>query len=707
MALTADDVQVLPSRAWLRRLAEDLNAAFNPVSETTRALLRAGLGDLALALAAGSPGSWAKRPDELVALLTGAGLVAAGSWHAEQAEAIVQLGDRLGLLATARDGVRLYPARPELLVLLGAQRVQATGDALGLMDHRHRGALFDVFAVAVALEEDPAVGADLVETLFQADGAWEEHLELGWEQAAAAVAWGAPVGDVLRQALVGKAFDWVNPVSPDWHRDTAAALLAEEARGGPFQTLVLDGADEMLAALVELLDQRGDEEVPEGTVPALDAVLGVILAGAGGDLDKLSARGEALAQRLGHRAARVPLAAARVLVPGDEADGALMALVRAAQRAGAPDALQGLRGVRTPVPTAAGMVQEALRQAREAPKDAAAATAAWGACAAVAAWPSCPELTAHLLGRVVLGPLDSELRVAAATALARHVDLQAPSAAHAELLDSLAGAFPTAAPLSQAGSVGAALALGHPDAKLAGAAMGLMLDGVPVSLLGAPLAEGLGVVPDYARAFEYVAGRLGEEPGLTEPLLDALEAVADVCHAAHGMGPYLNSVPPSPASRARLVNVALGLIQGAEDEHVRGRAAAAAGWIARGDAGLSLALRGLQAGASGDGRALLDLALGACGAPHVEVAKALVDDALGANEQLREAALMGLRILYDERLTSGPLAERVGGVEELAARDAGDGAQARELLMTLARLPLGTLVAPGERGHKGEPGAEA
>ncbi len=690
MALAAEDVQVLPSPAWLGRLAEELDGALAPVSETTRALLRAGLGDLALTLAASPPGTWARRPDELAGLLTGAGLIPQGTWLAEQADAIVQLGERLELLATDRDGVRLYPARPELFVLLGAQRVQATGDALGLMDHRHRGALFDVFAVAVALERDPIAGAELVETLFRADGAWEAHLELGWEQAAAAVAWGAPVGDTLRQALVSKAFDWLNPVSPDWHRDTAAALLAQEARGGPFQVPVVEGAEELLGSLVELLDERGDENVPAGVLPALDAFLGVLLAGAGGDAQELAQRGEALAQRLGHRAARVPLAAARVLLPGDDADAALLTLTRAARDAGALDALQGLRGVRTPVPAAAGMVQEALRQAREAPADGSAATVAWGAATAVAAWPSCPELTAHLLGRIILGPMDPELRVAAATALARHVDLAAPTGGHAELLDSLAGAFPTAPPIRQAGIVGAALALGHPDAKLAGAAMGLMLDGVPASLLGPPLAEGLGVVPDYARAFEYVAGRLEAEPALTEPLLSALEAVGELCHAAHGLGPYLASAAPSPATRTRLLNVALGVLQGAEDEHVRGRAAAAAAWIARGDAGLAVVLRGLREGARGDGRALLDLALGACGVPSEEVAKGLVDDALGADDSLREAALMGLRVLYDERLVSGPLAERVGGVEELASRDSPDGAQARELLRTLATLPLGS-----------------
>ncbi len=165
---------------------------------STRSEVLKGLGDLALGLAHRPIGQWIGAPEELAALFAG--------WAQLEATTMVEIAADTGLLKAAADG-RLYPATPNQFTWLGARTTWLTQDAVGYMDHRMRGSLWDIYAMAPAFEPEPVKAAGLVRLLAERSGPWEDLLGLAPLLAAEAIAWGADAEETLRGDLLEKEKD--------------------------------------------------------------------------------------------------------------------------------------------------------------------------------------------------------------------------------------------------------------------------------------------------------------------------------------------------------------------------------------------------------------------------------------------------------------------------------------------------------------------
>ena len=181
-------------RSRQRRLAigQKVSAAMVALEPAERTLLMDTLGDLALSLVCRPKSAWSGSPDELAEAVGARGSNVAALLS-------VHVAADVGLLVgAAGGGLRFRDA--DAVTWLAARRTAASRDARGLGVYRLHGALFDVFAMAVA-ELDEASAMPMVQALaVPGDDAWTA-LELSTLQAVAACAWGAAADGAERASM--------------------------------------------------------------------------------------------------------------------------------------------------------------------------------------------------------------------------------------------------------------------------------------------------------------------------------------------------------------------------------------------------------------------------------------------------------------------------------------------------------------------------
>jgi hypothetical protein len=465
-------------------------------------------------------------------------------------------------------------------------------------------------------------------------------------------------------------------------------LLATEVTGDhegahSFADEVREAAAERLDQLLEWLDDPDLADVEDVFLVALEDTLTPLVAGSSDDPEALSE----LARGLSRYAGRVGLVLGRVRPAGPRTDELLVRLAQQAGDCGDTGALAMLSAIDEPRDVPASVLHEALMLALKSPDDETLAMRARAACEAVADWPECSELTAHLLGRIVLAPVPFQLRTAGAAALAsqpvwRESMLQVVTA-------GLESELHLSDPATQAGVVGAGLWLGSANPDVVMAAVRLVQEGWPPELLAPALAQALRRQPDLVDPL--VA--LGQRPGSARtPLLLLLGGLVDAAQQDHALGPYLTVPPLTSGVRVGLTTVLLDVVQSTDDPAPAGAAAVLACWLSRGQEELASLMFDLRHDAGrGALHGWLNVALGACGVADAKVQALLASDAATAEPELAESAGIGLAALFDTASQIDGEALDPHGAD-IARRLAGDGAEAdslRTALITLSALPLG------------------
>ncbi|PIE18961.1 MAG: hypothetical protein CSA66_03470, partial [Proteobacteria bacterium] len=629
------DRAALPSAAYKNLIAQQVLAGLSHISPDIMGPTMDVLGDVFLSLACRPVSEWYGSRDQLARL-------AGDAWAWPEATAAVELAQQGGLLVPWRGALR--PRDLAVAIWLAARRTTMSEDARGLMDHRLRGSLFDVFALAPAFtDEEEAVG--LVELYATHEGPWEDLLQLGKGLAATAIAWGAPAGAERRAELVRAAFDWTGIDGPAHLHNLGVALLCAEVREGPYAADVRDGVAERIhAALEQLADP--DLTGHPGLNATLQADLAVAAALSGGDL---AALGDLPASLGAAHASKLGRGVAMAFVPGKQKNALLIAAAHAAIEQGDPEALATLDALVEPFAGAIGPIHNAFKAVLEAgATDDDAVALARGACRAVAHWNSTPELTSHLLARLVVAPVDADLRLDAAAALSKHPARFAAS--RDKVLDTLEAGFGDDDVLRRTACVGAAMHLGTEHTHAPAIAIGLVADGVPAEVLGPAIAEGLRQSPVIANGVVTAWERWGSEAPIQQATVDLLEQVGELARAEHTAGAFFLRPPQHEQVRAAFLKILLAVAGDVTHPELAGTAALAAGWIARGDVGLAKTFAGLRNQVSDEQhKALLDMAMGATGVAHEVVVGMLGRDVAEAEPALSAAAALALVALLDER----------------------------------------------------------
>ncbi len=668
-------MSILPSARYRDWLAEAAATRVLKVKESIQATLMDGLGDLALALARRPLARWVGSTQDLARLV-------ADKWTWPEATAFTELAVQVGLLVPAPAGGELVrPLDVDVFQWLAARRVADTGDADGLMDHRMNGSLFDVFAMAAAITHDEQ-GAGLVRLYLERPGPYEEQLELGAALAATAMAWGAPADADVRADLLQRSIAWTQPTAKRWLRRAGTALMAAEAWDGPFADDTLEGAMERYRATRDALN---DEELAGHPLllATLETDLTVIIAAAEGDPELL----EPLFDQLGAAYAdRVGRAIGQLLPPGERKNDLLLFAARQAAAQDDPAALSALEGLVEPMASAIGPIHTAFQQVLEAKAEPQVVAAARSACAAIAHWRSCPELTAHLLARLVVAPVDPALRLGAAAALAVHPRVAAAS--RETVMNALERQFDSQDAGVRVAAVGAALHLGTEDPNAAALALGLIADGAPAEAIGPGLAYGLRRSPGLMAGLEHVWQQVGDEEPIKVATLQALLEVAESAHQSHELGPFYLAPPLTPEVSAGLMKALLPFIGDVSRPAMAAYAAGAAGWLARGDRGLALTLRAVRERMSDPThRDAFTVALGAIGTVDLVVEPLATECGEGAPDRCAAAA-QGLTVLFD---TADQTAALDPWLPTITTRATFDGPQQEALLTmlyVLATAPL-------------------
>jgi hypothetical protein len=670
-------MRTLPSarlRAYLRQRVQASLADLGVVSQQA---IADGLGDLGLYLAHDHIGSWSRSYDELTNALVATGR------DEKESEVIVELGLRTGLLKVDRSDYVIYPTEPEIFLFLAGVRTATTEDEQGLMDHRMRGALFDIFAIAVGELGETEEAAGLVRLLFEKEGGWEDKLQLAQAQAAAAIAWGAAVEVEILGTLIPRAFEWAGPTGHDFHRDTATAFLCSQARSEDFGSDVLQHAEELVDTLLEHLSDPDLEENPV-LIASLEAFLCVIVAGR-------TAAGQSIEpffDKLGLHASLMGEALSKTLVPGLETNALLVEATRSAAKAGSASALASLAGLSKPIAGAAGLIQEALRTGREAPSDQDSQDAAQIACLAITEWTECPELVTHLLGRLTVAKVEPELRISAASALSCHPE--ALDSISEALLETLEAQMEEQDPVIRTGIVGAALCLGSQSSVATATALGLIADGVPAEVLGPAIDEGIRQSPHQVDGLTYVLENFGSDVAIQNAFMATLVHISEAASAENEFGPYHTSPSLSEYARGEFIKLLLPIAKSNEPPEYSGSAAIALGWVGRGDKALNTLIHSwLDQCFSSNRQALLTLALGACGVPTPETLVFLAAETTSGESQRVEAGAMALRFIMDNVSTGDPLVNHVELIRSTLDASGPHQDSVLKLLYRWATLPLG------------------
>jgi hypothetical protein len=670
-------MRTLPSATLRVILRQKVEASLGELSAVSQQVVTDGLGDLGLYLAQDHIGSWSRSYDELTNALVGMGR------DPKESEAIVELGLRTGLLKADRDGYAIYPAEPELFLFLAAVRTSTTEDEQGLMDHRMRGALFDIFAIAVGELGETEEAAGLVRLLFEKEGGWEDKLQLAQAQAAAAIAWGATVEVEILGTLIPQAFEWAGPTGHDFHRDTATAFLCSQARSEDFGSDVLLHAEELIDTLLEhLIDPDFEENAV--LVASLEAFLCIVIAGR----TAVGQSVEPLFEKLGTHASLMGEALSKTLVPGPKTNTVLVEATHSAAKAGSTAALTSLAGLSRPIAGAAGLIQDALRAGRENPSNQAAQDAARIACLAITEWSECPELVTHLLGRLTIAKVEPELRICAASALSCHPE--ALNSISEDLLETLEARFEEKDPVIRTGSVGAALCLGSQSSVATATALGLIADGVPPEVLGPAIDEGIRQSPHQVDGLSYVLENFGSDEAIQNAFMATLVHISEAASAENEFGPYHTSPPFSEYARGELIKLLLPLAKSNEPPEYSGSAAIALGWVGRGDKALNTLIHSwIDQCFSSNRKALLTLALGACGVPTAETLVFLAAETTSDVPQRIEAGAMALRFIMDNVSHGDPLVNHVELIRSTLDTPGTHQDSILKLLYRWATLPLG------------------
>jgi len=673
------DAPMLPSPNLRAHYAMGVSERIAKVKGSLHTSLLDGLGDLACSLARLPMRHWCGEKNDLARLMT-------HRWTWPEATALVEIAEKVGLLVPWLDTGMLKPREYGQFLWLGARRIALTEDQDELMDHRMNGALFDMFALAPGfVSSDMAQG--LVRVMAERPAPWDEILDLSASLAAAAVAWGAAVDDELRQHLVERAHAWTQPMGMEWNREIGTAFLVNEASAGPWRDEITNTAIENFNELIQ--SALGDPELAEVPVviATLETQLAVMLAGYG-----------ATAQTIDQIMGRLPTthahlvgnAVARVTAPGVARNELLVEATRAALTAGDTAALTTLTALVEPLAGAIGPIHDVFQQLLEnLPGDPPTQRRVFGACQAIASWESCPELTLHLLSRIVVSTAEPELRIAAAAALSRHTKFLGHT--RQVLLDTLEGELTAPDRLTVVGATGAAMHLGSQHPKLMAMAVALVADGAPFDLLGPAFDDALRQVPAHGAAFEEMIADYAGNQDIIGAALGLCVQVADALHREHDLGPFFIPPPLTYEVRGALTRFLMPLAANLEVPHFAADAATTCAWLMRGDRGYSLTCLNLRAYAQEPKqRAMYDLALGACGVADPEVIERLGKDAAQGPPDLSAAAAVALRVML-ETYDQGDLLE--AWLPTIRARCDLAGAQQGPLialLQQLATMPLGT-----------------
>lgn len=617
--------------ATARRVGETV-AALEPAE---RRFLVNTLGEVALTMACRPVTAWAGSPEELAA--------SAGHGVAPVSAAlVVDRAADLGLLVGAPGaGLRFRDA--DTVLWLAARRTVESADARGLGAFRLRGALFDVFAMAVAEVGEPG-GASMVREMAAGGGATAAELELAALQAAAACAWGAPADVDVRAELIDHAATWMGGGGLPYHRAVGAALLAVEGGREPFGQRVRADLRAKIAS-----DAHGLSRPELAQHPVLTAMLDAHLAGLTGNGAVASARWGELAAWLGPLGEALYRALDATACPGSDRDGSLIEEARRGFAAGESLPLALLGDVDSTNPEVIALTDKALdlgltSRLRRSAEQCLVATRA------VAAWPQVDGETAGLLAALVIGDVSPRQRIAAARSLAAHP--LALESRRAGLLKSLESARVDADPAVRAGIVGAALHLGSQSPATAAAAVALVADGHATAELPEALADALAWGSGGVSGLADLLARF-DSPAVRQAVVRCLEPAAARLEGALTEGVFARPGHDVADSREGLCRVLLSIAFDFDDAELAARAATLMGRFGRGDGSLAARFRAARVGmppsAARDGFAM---ALGAAGSVDDATVEDLARDLASGPPQTVAAAAQALRWLVNGPATA-------------------------------------------------------
>jgi hypothetical protein len=576
----------------------------------------------------------------------------------------------------------LRPLDGDVFAWLAARRVAATGDPDELMDQRLHGALLQVFAMAAA-QVEPDQGAGLVRLFLERPGPWEDQLELAATLAATAVAWGAGVEDEVLAPLLERAIQWTMPAASGRQRLAGTALLAADAWDGPYAQQSMEGAIERYRETLAIL---ADEEYAghPGLLATLETDLAIIVSGAEGEAEMLEPLFEQLGPLYSERLGR---AITRVLVPGEAKNELLLLATEHALMQGDPGALSALDGLVEPMAGAIGPIHTTFRQVLEGEQADVLIGAARAACDAIARWRSCPELTVHLLARLVVASLDPVLRLHAAAALAAHP--RAAAGSRDTVLSALKAQLGADEPLARAIAAACALFLGTEDAEAAAMAIALVADGVPPEAVGTALGEGLRRSPEVVAGLQHIWSEYGEEEPIQVATVQVLLEVAEGVQQQHEAGVFYDSPALSEYVRGELLKVLLPWIGDTAEEAKAAYAAGAGAWFGRGDAGLALTLQAVR-GRLGPGQArdAFTVALGGVGVASASIVDSLAGECAEGAPEAAAAAARALMVLFDGADQLEPMTPHLPTIEARATMPGPQQEPITDLLHLMATLPL-------------------
>ena len=677
------EFEVLPSARLLAHLEDQVLQLIGKLPATIFEPTLDALGDLGLALATLPMARWSGNLEALARLI-------GGHWSWPEATAAVEIAIQRKLLIPVAPGSKDFrPAEVGHFLWLAARRVARTDDQDGLLDHRLRGLLTDVFAMAAALAEDDA-SIGLVQSFLTAPGPLEDLLFLGHELAMRALAWGARTDPETHLALVRQAFEWTTAGAPDDHEEVAIALLAAEAWSGPLTDEVRITAKERLETAIS--EMAADDELLHHprVADAIDVDLAILVAGSGGDADLLEPWFEGLGQV---HAFRVGKAIARVLPPSEAKNTLLTWAANRAMKERDVEALSVLGALVEPLANSVGIVHGIFKLLLEHPDDDDLTATAWGACRAIAHWKTCPELTIHLVSRLVLSPIPAQVRIAAAGVLARHPQHLGQS--RQVLLEGLEECLDSEDPAIRAAGAGGLLFLGSEEPRAAAMVVGLVTDGVPPELFAEAFASGLRATPTQAEGLEQMWQHFADRPDIHSALTQMIGALAQTCMLEHGLGPFFMDEPLEPDTRHRLLAYLLERTHDFDHPETALSAAVHAAWISRvagGDPSLGIALRSIRNQVTDpEQRELATLALGALGLG--EDIHGLVDEAAHGGPDVSAAAARAAMVAIDTRSDTDDLDELVPLLDRRARQPGPQQDPVRALLRHLATVPLAAAIA--------------
>ncbi len=669
--------EIVPSARQLSHLEDEVMKRLGRLPPTIFEVTLDVLGDMGLTLATIPMARWAQTRDGF-ARCVGEHF----SWPEATAAADIAIDKGLLVPTSGAPEGTFHPAEAGLFLWLAARRIAKTDDQDGLLDHRLRGPLMDVFAMAAAMVEDDATSVGLVHTFLTKEGPLEDLLHLGTELAMLAVAWGARTDEETHLQLVRTAFDWTSVSSNGDHVESATALLAAEAWSGPLVEEVRLTARERLETALE--EMNADEELlhhPKAA-EAVDADLVVLVSGSGGDADLLVPWFDQLGTV---HSFRVGKAIARALPPSEAKNAFIVWAANQAMKRQDVDALSTMGALSEPIANSVGTVHTIFKLLLEHPDDDELVATAHGALRAIAHWKSCPELTIHLVSRLALSPIAAQVRIAAAGVLARHPKHVGES--YNLLTEAFEAALDAEEAVHRAAGAGGLLFLGSDEPRAAAMAIGLVVDGVPSALFGEAFASGLRTSPAQAEGLEGLWQHFADRADIHSASIELLGALAETCQVESGVGPYFTGAPLDAATRRRVLAYLLDRIHDFSDPSTALSAAVHAAWIARGDEALGLVLRSLKLQVDDpEQRELVTMAIGALG-HRVDVIP-LVEEAAHGTPDESAAAARAAMVCIETRPDTDGLDELVPLLERRARQEGPQQEPVRALLRHMAVVSL-------------------